>query len=162
MDFGRLNTGERISSVSAILLFTFMFLDWFSVKGSNNSNLLFLIEITRPAESAWEALSYIPFVFLVTVGVTLVVSALRLMPEAQLPVRTNAMVAILGIASALLILFRIIDPPTFEAEGLITYETTVLFPTFLALSAAVGIAFGGFWATREERLSQAPLSSSPY
>jgi hypothetical protein len=160
MDLGRLSTGERISSVSAILLFVFMFFDWFSFKGSNTSNLLFLIESIRPAESAWEALSYIPFVLLVTISVTLMVSALRLTPEAQLPVRVNAGIAILGIASALLILFRIVDPPTFETEWVITYETTVLFPTFLALAAAAGIAVGGLWATREEGLSQTLLSSS--
>jgi hypothetical protein len=162
MDLSRLSTGERISSVSAILLFALTFFDWFSSRGSNNSNLLFLIEDIRPGESAWEALSYIPFVLLVTISATLMVSALRLTPEAQLPIRVNAVVAILGIASALLILFRIVDPPTFEAVGPLTYETTVLFPTFLALWAAAGIAFGGFWAMREEGLSQTPLSSSPY
>jgi hypothetical protein len=86
MDLGRLSAGERISSVSAILLFVFMFFDWFSVTGSNNSNLLFLIGSTR-TESAWEALSYIPFVLLVAISATLVVSALQLTPDAQLPVR---------------------------------------------------------------------------
>ena len=32
MDLGRLSKGERIASLSAILLFVFMFFDWFGAK----------------------------------------------------------------------------------------------------------------------------------
>jgi hypothetical protein len=161
MDLGRLSTGERISSVSALLLFVFMFFHWFGFEISYDSNLLFLLEGTRPAKSAWEALDYIPFVLLVTIGVTLVVAALRLMPEAQLPIRVNAVVAILGITSALLILFRIVDPPTFETERTLTYEGTVQLPIFLSLLAAVGVAFGGCLAMREEGISPPDLYEDP-
>lgn len=50
----------------------------------------------------------------------------------------------------LLILFRIVDPPTFGVEETITSEGTVQISIFLALSAAAGIAFGGWRAMREE------------
>jgi hypothetical protein len=144
-----LSGGERISVISAILLFVFMFPDWF---GTKDSGELRLFSVGR---SAWEALDYIPIVLGITIIATLAVAALRLsnaVPSPPIPV--NAVVAILGTVSALLILFRIVDPPNFgsfrEIWGNITIEGTVQFPIFLALSAAVGVAFGGCLAMREE------------
>jgi hypothetical protein len=66
-------------------------------------------------------------------------------------------VAILGIVSVLLILFRIVDPPNFGSEGIQQFEGTAQLPMFLALAAAAGIAFGGCLAMREEGISLADL-----
>lgn len=151
---GRLSNGERISSVSAILLFVFMFFHWFGVKLSNTSNLLFDVRGGGPGKSAWEALEYIPIVLVITIVVTLAVAALRLTNTVHRPpIPVDAVVAILGIVSVLLILFRIVDPPIFEVEPTITSEGTVQFPIFLALLAAAGMAFGGCLAMREEGIS---------
>jgi uncharacterized membrane protein len=107
MDLRRLSNGERIASVSAILLFVFMFFHWF---GSKDSGELRLFSVGR---SAWEALDYIPIVLLITIIATLAVAALRLANAVHKPrVPVNAVVAILGIVSVLLILFRIVEPPT--------------------------------------------------
>lgn len=153
MDLSRLNNGERIASVSAILLFVFMFFHWFGVKAINTSNLLFAIQSVEPGKNAWEALDYAPIVLLVAVVATLAVGALRFTNAARRPpVPVNAVVAILGILSVLLILFRIIDPPVFSVETTITSEGVVQLPIFLALLAAAGIAFGGCWGMREERV----------
>jgi len=157
MDLGRLSNGERISSISAILLFISMFFHWFGAKTVNTSSLLIAFQGFEPEKNAWQALDYIPFVLLVTISVTLVVAALRTIPEAQLPVSVNGLTAILGCASALLIIFRIVDPPIFYAEGTFTIEGTVQFPMFLALPAAVGITTGGLLALREEGVSFAGL-----
>lgn len=145
----RLRSGEWISSVSAILLFVLMFFHWFGVKLVNTSNLLFAIQSVEPGKSAWEALEYIPIVLTITIIVTLAVVALRLVnapPELFLP--ANSLVAILALVSMLLILFRIVDPPAFGVEKIITSEGTVQVPIFLALVAAAGIAFGGWRARR--------------
>lgn len=150
----RLSSGERIAAISAILLFVFMFFHWFGVKATNTSNLLFAIRAGGPGKSAWEALDYIPTVLLLTILATLAVAALRLtdaLRKDSVPV--NAVVAILGLASVLLIVFRIVDPPVFEVERTITFEGAVQFPIFLALLAAIGIAYGGFRAMREEGVS---------
>ena len=40
MDVDKLNTGEKIAGVSAILLFVFMFFDWFGVEISGGGRLL--------------------------------------------------------------------------------------------------------------------------
>lgn len=152
MHLGRLNSGEKISSVSAVLLFVFMFFHWFGVKAVNTSNLLFAVQAGGPGQSAWEALDYLPVFLVITIAVTLAVAALRLTNaprRSSLPL--NAVVAVPGVASALLILYRIVDPPVFYVESTITTEGAAQLSIFLALIAAAGIAFGGCWAMREER-----------
>lgn len=153
MNIGRLNRGEMISSISAILLFVFMFFHWFGAKAVNTSNLLFAVQAGGPGKSAWEALDYTPIFLLITVIVTLVVAAIHLVSAGRLSVPVNALVAILGLVSILLILFRIIDPPIFYVETTITIEGAVQLPIFLALFAAMGIACGGCLGMREEGIS---------
>jgi hypothetical protein len=131
-----------------------MFFHWFGVKLVNTSNLLFAIQSIEPGKSAWEALEYTPIVLLITIIVTLVVAVLRVTNAVRKPpVPVNAVVAILGVVSVLLILYRIINPPVFYVETTITSEGTVQLPIFLALLAAAGIALGACLATREEGIS---------
>jgi hypothetical protein len=147
----RLSNGGRIAGVSAILLFVFTFFHWFGVKATNTSSLLFYVESIEPGKSAWEALDYIPIVLVTTIIVTLAVVVLRLTNAGhRTSVPVNALVAILGLISVLLILVRIVEPPIFDVERTITYEGAVQFPIFLALLAAAGIAYGGYRAMREE------------
>lgn len=151
MGFNRLSTGERIASTSAILLLGTMFCHWFGVKAVNTSNLLFGIQSVLPGKSAWEALEVIPAVLLIAILATLAAAALHFTDSLRGgPVPVNAVVAILGLVSAILIIYRIVDPPVFYVEPTITFEGAVQFPIFLALAAAAGIAFGGFLALREE------------
>lgn len=149
MELGRLSNGERISGISAILLFAFMCLHWF---GSKDSGELRLFSVDR---TAWEALDYIPIILLITIVVTLAAVVLRPPnPVRKSPIPINAVVAILGVVSMSLILFRILHPPNFgsfrEIWGTIAIEGTVQTPVFLALFAAAGIACGGCMAMREE------------
>jgi hypothetical protein len=159
----RLSIGERISAISAILLFVFMSFDWFGVQVFSKPNpLLIDLRGSRPGKSVWEALDYIPIILLITIIVTLAVPALRLTNSVRKPpVSASALVAILGLVSMLLILFRILDPPTFGTEGFITFEGTVQFPIFLALLAAAGITFGGCLAMREEGFSRIARQGDP-
>jgi hypothetical protein len=152
----RIGNGERIAGISAILLFVFMFSGWF---GSKDSGELRFFSVDH---TAWEALDYIPIILVAAIMAALSVVALRLAhPTSEFSVLGDAAVAILGIASALLILFRIVDPPNFgsfrEIWGTVTIEGTVQFPIVLALFAAVGIAFGGYRSMREEGVSFADL-----
>jgi magnesium-transporting ATPase (P-type) len=143
--------GAWIAVISAILLFVVMFFHWFGVEAINNSNLLFAIQGVEAGKSAWEALEYIPIVLVGTIVVTLVVAVWRLTNPVRNPLpQLNALVAILGFVSALLIFLRILEPPSFGTEELITFEGTVQLPIFLALAAAVGIVLGGCLAIREE------------
>lgn len=156
MRLDRVSNGERVSGVSAILLFALMFFHWF---GSKDSGELQLFSVGR---SAWEALEYIPIVLTVTIVAALAVVTLRLADVVRKSLAPfNALVAVLGLTSALLILFRAVDPPNFgsfrEVWGNITIEGTVQFPIFLALLSATGIAVGGFLAMHEEGISLSDL-----
>jgi len=152
MNLDRLGSGERIAGISALLLFVFMFFDWFGSKASEGSAL----DLFSVGRSAWDALDYIPIVLLIAIAAPLAVAGLRLTSIVRKPsAPASVIVAILGVVSVLLILFRIVHPPTFGSInvgfGPITIEGTVQFPIYLALLAAAGIAFGGCWAMREER-----------
>lgn len=158
MDLDRLSNGERIAGVSAVLLFIFMFFDWFGVKLVNTSNLLFAIQSVEPGKNAWEALDYIPIFLLLAIIAPLAGAGLRLANAPPKGVAlANALVAILGVGTVLLILYRIVNPPVFYVETTITSEGAVQFPIFPALLAAAGIAFGGYRAMREEGISLSDL-----
>jgi uncharacterized membrane protein len=155
MELGRLNSGEKIAGISAILLFALMFFHWYGVKAVNTSNLLFAVQAGGPGKSAWEALDYIPIVLVIAVVATLAVVAMRLTNAVgRPPVPLNAVVAIAGIVSVLLILYRIADPPIFYTEPTVTVEGAAQLPIFLSLFAAAGIACGGCLAVREEARSR--------
>jgi hypothetical protein len=142
MDADRLSTGEKIAGVSAILLFIFMFFDWFKVSASNE-----LVSVSVGG-SAWDALDVIPIILLIAIVAAVGVAVLRLTDSDFEPsISMNSVVAILGIISVLLILYRIINPPDADFSG-ISVDPAV--GIFLGLIAAAGIAFGGYKAMQEE------------
>jgi hypothetical protein len=149
MEADKLNTGEKVSAVSAILLFVFMFFDWFGVKVSGVPG--FSGSIEGGGGSAWDALDVIP-IFLMLAIVTAIGVAIVRLTDADLepPVSLNAIVAALGGLAVLLILYRIIDPPGGEGIAGVSVDVTLKFGIFLGLLAAAGIAYGGYSAMREE------------
>ena len=150
MDLDRLSAGEKIAGVSAVVLFAFMFLDWFGVKVSGQGG-----STTLPGGgSAWDSLDFIPIVLVVTIVIALINVAIRLGDSAQdPPVPLNTAVAVLGVISCLLILFRIIDPPSFGEISGLSVDGTLELGIFLSLLAAAGIAIGGYLGMQEERES---------
>jgi hypothetical protein len=145
MDVDRLSTGEKIAGVAAILLFVFMFFDWFTVSASNG-----FVSVSVGG-SAWDALEVIPIILLIAILAAVGVAVVRL-TEADLEptISMNAVVAILGIISVLLILYRIINPPDSGFSG-VTVDPAV--GIFLGLISAAGIAYGGYRAMQEEGAS---------
>jgi hypothetical protein len=152
MDLDRLNIGEKVAAVSAILLFVFMFFDWFGVEVSGVGG--FSGSVPGAGGSAWDALDFIPIVLLVTIVAAIAVAALRLSDSAyEPPVPGNTVVTVLGAISVLLILFRIVDPPSFGSFGGVSVDATLDIGIFLGLIAAGGIAYGGYSAMREEGIT---------
>jgi purine-cytosine permease-like protein len=148
MDLDRLSTGEKIAGGSAVLLFIFMFFDWFKVDIDSGSDL-FSVSV---GGSAWDALDVIPIILLIAIVAAVGVAAIRLTDAAvEPPVSANAVVAILGAISVLLILYRIIDPPS--AGDVPGVNVNPAFGIFLGLLAAVGITYGGYRAMQEEGTS---------
>ena len=152
MDVDKLNTGEKIAGVSAVLLFIFMFFTWFGVEVSGSGG--FSGTVPGAGGSAWAALDFIPIVLVVTIVVALINVFLRLSDsDYEPPVSLNVAVAILGGLSTLLVLYRVISPPGFGSFGGVSVDATLEIGIFLGLLAAAGIAFGGYRGMQEEGVS---------
>lgn len=147
MDLNKLSDGEKISGVSAILLFIFMFFDWFSAEVSGGGAFT-----ASGGVSAWDALDNIPIFLVITIAAALGVVALRLSDSSfEPPVSANAIVAVLGGISVLLILYRVIDTPGEGGSfGNVSVDISPAFGIFLGLIAAAGITFGAYKAMQEE------------
>jgi hypothetical protein len=149
MEADKLSTGEKISAVSAVLLFVFMFLDWFGAEVSSVTG--FSGSVPGEGASAWDALDVIPVFLMLAIVVAIGVAVIRLTDaDVEPPFSMNAIVAALGGFAVLLILYRIIDPPGGGDFGGVSVDTTLKYGIFLGLIAAVGIAYGGYSAMREE------------
>jgi hypothetical protein len=152
MEADRLSTGEKIAAVSAILLFVFMFFDWFGVEISGVPG--FSGDVSGSGGSAWDALDVIPIFLMLAIVAAIGVAVIRLTDaDIELPVSLNAIVAALGGFAVLLILFRIIFPPDFGSFGGVEVDATLKLGIFLGLLASAGIAYGGYSAMREEGLT---------
>ncbi len=154
MEADKLSTGEKIAAVSAILLFIFMFFDWFGVEVSGVPG--FSGDVAGAGGSAWDALDVIPLFLMAAIVVAIGVAVVRLTDaDLEPPISLNAIVAALGALAALLILYRIIDQPGGDTAGFegVEVDVTLKVGIFLAFAAAVGIAYGGYSAMREEGMT---------
>ena len=154
MDLRKLRAGESLAGLSGVALIAAMaFLNWFGVDVPPG---------TEPVGGfdAFRAFDVIDVVLLLT---AIVAIALPLLTATQtrtnLPIVTSVFVAILGIVSAIALLFRILVPPdlsgarfALDFEPLNTgFETTRAIGVFIGLIAVIGIATGGWLAMRDER-----------
>lgn len=152
----RLSTGEKIAGGSAVLLFIFMFFDWFKVEVSSGDGLFSVSK----GGNAWEAFSWIDLFMLLTILVAVAVVVIRISDAIVEPsFSLNAVVAILGGLSVLFILYRIIDPPI-DTEGLPGVDVSRSIGVYLGLLAAAGITYGGYRAMQEEGTSFGELGDS--
>ncbi|HET8813675.1 MAG TPA: hypothetical protein VFM51_01815 [Solirubrobacterales bacterium] len=155
MDVDRLSTGEKIAGVSAVLLFIFMFFDWFSVDVSASDGL---VGGSFTAGNAWDWFTLIDIFLLITVVVAVAVVVVRISDAVfEPPVSMNAIVAVLGGIAVLLILYRIIDPPEGGDLGGLSVDINPAAGAILGLLAAAGVTFGGYRAMQEEGTSFADV-----
>ncbi len=148
MKLDRLGRGEAIALVAAILLFVLMFFDWFGTSLEKAPSSLILLGPGWEGGSAWQTLDVIPLFLMLAIVVAVGAALLRVLGSDWKPaIPPGAAVCVLGLLAAVLILIRIISPPGAgpETEGFL-YEATVKLPVYLALAAALGIAYGG-WRT---------------
>jgi hypothetical protein len=129
----RLGKGEQIAAGSAIALLACMFLSWFNF-GYDASN-------------AWESLHYIGPLLAIAIAATLGIAFAKASSRSTGDIPDGMVIFILGGFSALLVLYRLIDPisaPTFEGGST---SASIEAGAFLGLFAAAGIAAGGYIAT---------------
>lgn len=153
MELDKLSMGEKIAAASGVLLFIFMFFDWFGVEVSDVPG--FSGNFGGIGGNAWDTLSIIPIFLMVAIVVAIGVAIVRLTDaDLEPPISMNAVVAGLGGLAVLLILYRIVDPPAGGGGfGGVEVDITLKPGIFLALIAAAGIAYGGWSAMREEGLT---------
>lgn len=143
MDLSRLSRGEKIASVSGLLLFVFMFFKWFGVSVDTGFGSV------GAAGNAWDTLDLIRFILLLAILAAVGFPLLKASGnDLEIPVPPATIITLLGGLSVLLVLFRIISPPDLGADGLVDVGRKL--GVFLGLIAAAGIAYGGYTAMQEE------------
>jgi hypothetical protein len=156
-DLGRLSRGEAIAAASALALFVFMFFDWYGVEAVHVD--LGRLDLSEGG-GAWHSLEVVPWLLVLAILAVLGSALLRLRrPEWQPAIPLVAAVAVLGGASFLLILLRILFPPNFDSGG-IPIVVSVEAGAYLALAAAAGIAYGGYRAMGERGTSFAKVADA--
>jgi hypothetical protein len=158
----RLRAGDAIALVAAILLFVLMFLDWYGAKATTSAESLGGVVSGTGGGTAWDTLEVIPLFLMLAIVVTVGAAILRLSGSDWKPViPVGAAVCVLGILAAVLILIRIISPPGPEgAFSELAFESTLKLPIFLALAAALGIAYGGWRSMGAEGTSFASIGKN--
>jgi hypothetical protein len=150
---GRLRFGEAIFLVAAILLFVLMFLTWFELGSSQQAGAVEEVIVLGHGGDAWQTLEVIPLFLMLAIVVAVGAALLRLARSEWKPtIAPGAAVTVLGLLAAILILIRIISPPGLGSPELAgtEFSTSLELPVFLALAAALGIAYGGWRAMGEE------------
>jgi len=156
----RLRRGEAISLAAAVLLFVLMFLDWYGAKATTSGEPLGGVITGAAGGNAWQTLEVIPLFLMLAIVVAVGAALLRLTGSEWKPaIPPAAAVCVLGMLAALLILIRIVSPPSpsgaFSELGM---ESTLKLPVYLALAAALGIAYGGWRAMGDEGSSFAGIA----
>jgi hypothetical protein len=154
---GRLRAGEAISLLAAVLLFVLMFFTWYGIEASGSAGAgEGLVAVGGSGGgSAWDALEVIPLFLMLAIVVAVGAALLKLGRSTWKPAIPPAVaVCLLGLLAALLILIRIISPPGPNgALSEVAFDTTLKPAVFLALAAALGIAYGGWRTMGEEGTS---------
>jgi hypothetical protein len=154
-DASRLRSGELIAGASAVLLFIVMFLSWYGLKVNTGS--LGTFALPNVSYDAWDAFSVIDLILLLTVIVALalvVTQATRRSPA--IPVSLSVVTTTLAGLSVLLIVFRLIDPPSIVDVPAVLdahLDRTLDIGIYLGLVAALGILYGGYRSMRVEGLA---------
>src|SRR3981081_2630076 len=139
MDFSRLRQGEQIAGVSAILLFIFMFFDWFGVKATGGG---VSFSSGSAGGSAGDTLDLIPIILLIAILAVLPMVAVRASDtEVNLPISLSVIATALAALGTLLVLYRVISPPSFGSFGGVSFDGTRKFGLFLGLIAAAAMTY---------------------
>ena len=145
MDASRLSLGEKIAGGSGLALFIFMFFPWYGID----------IGIGSDDFSAWTAFDFIDLLLFLIAAVAIGFAAGRAAGAIPptLPAPPGTIVAAAGALAALLILYRIVELPGPDVEGV---EISRKLGVFLGLIASLGIVFGGATSTNERGYGRVP------
>jgi hypothetical protein len=138
VDISRLSLGERIAGVSGLVLLIALWFPWYeaSLLGASES------------ANAWEVFDVIDVIlFLVAVtAMALVVAKAAGVLPADLPAPAGTIIAGVGALAVILILYRLLDVPGPDVDGV---DVGRKIGIFIGLLAAGGVTYGGYSAMNE-------------
>ena len=148
-DLARVRSGELVAGLGGLALLVFMFVpDWYTVKGPLAPTLANLGG--RTTWDGWWGLAGARYLILLSV-----ISALALLyfQAAQrapaIPATFSVIVTVLGVASVLALIYRLLAGPPAEG-GFLDQQAGV----YLGLLAALAVTYGGYRSLREESGSE--------
>jgi formate hydrogenlyase subunit 3/multisubunit Na+/H+ antiporter MnhD subunit len=151
-----LTRGELISTTSAVVLLVLMFgVAWYGVDGipgrPGSSGAL------SGTENAWDGLSAVRWVMLLTAVLALGASAIHVRrPSRQLVAAVRLALLMAGMLTAVLTIVRVLIALP-SANRVVDQKLGGLLGVF----AALGIAYGAYEAVREQRARRIALLRSP-
>jgi len=156
MDTANVGRGTLIAGVSGVLLFIFMFFSWYGidkVAGFEVPDEQLEGAGQEASFNAWEAFSFTDLVLLLAVLVAVGVLVIELTgASVSLPVAGSALTVGLGALALLLLLYRVINPPSPDILGQ-EIDLGRKLGLFLGLLATAGITYGGYQGMQEEGTS---------
>jgi hypothetical protein len=145
MDFGRLSPAEQIAGGAGVVLILVMFIfDWFGVEVEGG--------IGGGSGNAWESFTIIDIILFLAALSGIALAVVKASGESEaLPVPLSVVVVVLAGLGTLLVLIRLISPPSFEgiadAPGV---DSTRKFGAFLGFIVTAVLTYGGYLAMQEE------------
>jgi hypothetical protein len=141
-------SGEAISGVSAVLLLILMFAaKWYGAAGAGDA--LATRSSLTSSQNAWQALTLLRWLMLLTALVAIGAMVLRITQRAHgTPTDLSPVVMTLGSLTALLLAYRVLI--NLPSAGTVLDQK---LGAFLGLLCAIGIAFGGYESRRHARKS---------
>jgi hypothetical protein len=140
MEASTVRRGEIIAGLSGVALIIVMFLRWFDVPATAT--------VFGPGDTsanAWDAFDFVDVIWLITALMAIALGLVSLSQASlNLPVALSAVVASLALLSLVLLVIRLIDPPT--QFGV---ELDRSYGVWLGLVAIIGILYGS-WVTMQE------------
>ena len=132
-----LGPGEIIAALSALLLFAFMFLDWFGADAINGGP-------GSGAGNAWDWFSFIDILLLLAILVAIGAAVARAVAGRP---GLGPVIAAAGAVALALIVFRLVAPGDGFFEAAIAPDRKL--GPYLGALAALGMTLGGILASRE-------------
>jgi hypothetical protein len=160
-DISRLRRADYVVATAAIALFVFMFFfKWFGGGVSGDIPPGTDLKQLDVSSSGWQTFTNSRWVWLITIlvalGSTVLVAERRRLPG---PLQPGALVAGLGASSTALILYRILDHPTFsQSVARLHASFGIRTGIWLGLIAALAITYGGYLQMRADA---APATDVP-
>jgi hypothetical protein len=148
LELGKVNRGQQLAAVGAVLLFVFLFIGWYSVGGAlGQIASSFGVNVSV---KGWDAHSLLRWLMLLTIvgaiGLAFLNASGR--PVPRLPVSPSALLTALAALTAVLLAFRmLIDQP--GPDELIDLK----FGAWVGLASLLAITAGGWLSMQAEGLS---------